>query len=53
MQAIRSILVVIQPDLPEQLALKRAQLIASVTQSHLHLLICAEPLRTTPPCSTR
>ena len=43
MQAIRSILVVIQPDLPEQLALKRAQLIASVTQSHLHLLICAEP----------
>lgn len=42
MQAIRSILVVIQPDLPEQLALKRAQLIAGVTQSHLHLLVCAE-----------
>lgn len=43
MQAIRSILVVIQPDLPDQLALKRARLIASVTQSHLHLLVCAEP----------
>ena len=42
MQAIRSILVVIQPDLPEQLALKRARLIAGVTQSHLHLLVCAE-----------
>ncbi len=40
MQAIRSILVVIQPDLPDQLALKRARLIASVTQSHLHLLVC-------------
>src|SRR5690606_13923077 len=42
MQAIRSILVVIQPDLPDQLALKRARLIASVTQSHLLLLACAE-----------
>lgn len=42
MQAIRSILVVIQPDLPDQLALKRARLIASVTQSHLHLLVCTE-----------
>ena len=42
MQAIRSILVVIQPDHLEALALKRAKLIAGVTQPHLHLLICAE-----------
>jgi universal stress protein E len=40
MQAIRSILVVIQPHQPEGLALKRAKLIAGVTQSHLHLLVC-------------
>ncbi len=40
MQAIRSILVVIEPDQLEGLALKRAQLIAGVTQSHLHLLVC-------------
>ncbi|QRY77064.1 universal stress protein [Pseudomonas sp. PDNC002] len=40
MQAIRSILVVVDPDQPEGLALKRARLIASVTQSHLHLLAC-------------
>ncbi|HBX54435.1 universal stress protein [Pseudomonas sp. UBA2684] len=40
MQAIRSILVVIEPDKPEGLALKRAKLIAGVTQSHLHLLVC-------------
>lgn len=40
MQAIRSILVVIDPHLPENLALKRAKLIAGVTQSELHLLIC-------------
>lgn len=40
MQAIRSILVVIRPSEPESLALKRAKMIASVTQSHLHLLIC-------------
>lgn len=40
MQAIRSILVVLEPDRPEGLALKRAKLIAGVTQSHLHLLIC-------------
>jgi universal stress protein E len=40
MQAIRSILVVIQPHQPDGLALKRAKLIAGVTQSHLHLLIC-------------
>lgn len=42
MQAIRSILVVIQPDHLDALALKRAKLIAGVTQSHLHLLICDE-----------
>jgi universal stress protein E len=40
MQAIRSILVVIQPHQPDGLALKRAKLIAGVTQSHLHLLVC-------------
>ncbi|MBS7660382.1 universal stress protein [Pseudomonas lalucatii] len=40
MQAIRSILVVITPEQPEGLALKRAKLIAGVTQSQLHLLIC-------------
>ena len=40
MQAIRSILVVLEPDRPEGLALRRAKLIANVTQSHLHLLIC-------------
>lgn len=40
MQAIRSILVVMDPQQPEDLALKRARLIASVTQSHLHLLVC-------------
>ena len=43
MQAIRSILVVIEPDQLEGLALKRAQLIAGVTQSHLHLLVCEAP----------
>lgn len=40
MQAIRSILVVVQSHQPDGLALKRAKLIAGVTQSHLHLLIC-------------
>jgi universal stress protein E len=40
MQAIRSILVVMDPQQPDGLALKRARLIASVTQSHLHLLVC-------------
>ncbi|VXC39196.1 Universal stress protein UspA [Pseudomonas sp. 8AS] len=40
MQAIRSILVVMDPQQEECLALKRAKLIAGVTQSHLHLLIC-------------
>ena len=40
MQAIRSILVVVDPSPPESLALKRATLIAGVTQSHLHLLVC-------------
>ncbi len=40
MQAIRSILVVMAPEQPEGLALKRAKLIAGVTQSQLHLLVC-------------
>jgi universal stress protein E len=40
MQAIRSILVVMEPEQPEGLALKRAKLIASVTQCQLHLLVC-------------
>ncbi|HEX8593358.1 MAG TPA: universal stress protein [Pseudomonas sp.] len=40
MQSIRSILVVIEPDHADSLALKRARLIAGVTQAHLHLLIC-------------
>jgi nucleotide-binding universal stress UspA family protein len=40
MQEIRNILVVMTPNQPEGLALKRAKLIAGVTQSHLHLLVC-------------
>lgn len=40
MQAIRSILVVVDPSRSEDLALKRAKLIACVTQSHLHILVC-------------
>lgn len=40
MQAIRNLLVVMDPERPEGLALKRAKLIAGVTQSHLHLLVC-------------
>lgn len=40
MQEVGSILVVITPKQPEQLGLKRAKLIASVTKSHLHLLVC-------------
>ncbi len=40
MQAIRRILVVIDPKLPENLALKRARLISRVSRSELHLLIC-------------
>ncbi len=40
MQAIRSILVVMTPNQPEALALKRAKLIAGVTHSRLHLLVC-------------
>ncbi|MCB2254102.1 universal stress protein [Pseudomonas chlororaphis] len=40
MQAIRSILVVIEPEHSESLALKRAKLIAGVTRAHLHLLVC-------------
>lgn len=40
MQAIRSILVIMDPQHTENLALKRARLIAGVTQSRLHLLVC-------------
>ncbi|MDH1265292.1 universal stress protein [Pseudomonas sp. GD03944] len=40
MQAIRSLLVVMDPELTDGLALKRAKLIAGVTGSHLHLLVC-------------
>ncbi|MEX6504349.1 universal stress protein [Pseudomonas zhanjiangensis] len=40
MQAIRNLLVVMEPERPEGLALKRAKLIAGVTQSQLHLLVC-------------
>lgn len=41
MQAIRSILVVLDPRRAEDQALKRAKLIAGATQSRLHLLVCA------------
>ena len=40
MQAIRCILVVIDPNQPQELALKRARLISTVSQSRLHLLAC-------------
>ncbi|MDT3710283.1 MAG: universal stress protein [Pseudomonadaceae bacterium] len=40
MLAIRCILVVIDPNQPDSLALKRAHLISSVSQSRLHLLVC-------------
>lgn len=40
MQSIRSILVVIEAEQPDSLALNRARLIAGVTGAHLHLLIC-------------
>lgn len=42
MQAIKRILVVIDPTQTEQLALNRARLIAGVIHSHLHLLICED-----------
>jgi universal stress protein E len=40
MQAIKRILVVIDPSQNEQLALNRAKLIAGVIESDLHLLVC-------------
>lgn len=40
MQEIRSILVVLEPEDAQCLALKRARLIAKATQSELHLLVC-------------
>lgn len=42
MQAIKRILVVIDPTQTEQLALNRAKLIAEVIQSDLHLLVCED-----------
>ena len=40
MQDVRSILVVLETEHSESLALKRAKLIAGVTGAHLHLLVC-------------
>tara|TARA_R110000868_G_scaffold84998_4_gene239455 strand:+ start:5784 stop:6644 length:861 start_codon:yes stop_codon:yes gene_type:complete len=40
MQAVKRILVVIDPSQTEQVALKRASLIASFIESELHLLVC-------------
>ncbi len=40
MQEVRNILVVVTPNQPEGLALQRAKLIAGVTHSRLHLLVC-------------
>lgn len=40
MQTIRNTLVVMDPQQPESLLLDRAKLIASATESHLHLLAC-------------
>lgn len=42
MQAIKRILVIIDPTQTEQLALKRAKLIAEVIESDLHLLVCED-----------
>lgn len=40
MNEIGKILVIIEPEHSESLALKRAKLIARVTDAHLHLLVC-------------
>ncbi|XKU40587.1 universal stress protein [Pseudomonas [fluorescens] ATCC 17400] len=40
MNDIGRILVIIEPEHSESLALKRAKLIAGVTDAHLHLLVC-------------
>ena len=40
MHAIRSILVVMTPNQPEDFALERARQIAKITGAHLHLLVC-------------
>ncbi|TVP88309.1 MAG: universal stress protein UspA [Pseudomonadaceae bacterium] len=42
MQAIKRILVVIDPTLDNQLALKRARLIAGVIEAEMHLLVCED-----------
>jgi universal stress protein E len=48
MQAIKRILVVIDPTQTEQLALNRAKLIAGVIESDLHLLVCEDRQDHTP-----
>ena len=40
MQAVKRILVVIDPSQEEQVALKRASLIAGFIECELHLLVC-------------
>ncbi len=45
MQTIRNTLVVMDPQQPESLIIDRAKLIASATESHLHLLMCDKKVR--------
>lgn len=40
MNDIGRILVIIEPEHSESLALKRAKLVAKTTGAHLHLLVC-------------
>ncbi|MEK1942446.1 MAG: universal stress protein [Pseudomonas sp.] len=42
MNEINDILVVLDARLPQSLAIQHAKLIADITQSHLHLLICSD-----------
>ncbi len=48
MQAVKRILVVIDPTQNEQVALKRASLIAGFIESELHLLVCEDRQDHTP-----
>lgn len=48
MQAVKRILVVIDPSRDEQIALKRASLIARFIESELHLLVCENRQDYTP-----
>ena len=50
MQAVRSILVVLDPEHAHSRALTRAKLIAGVTGARMHLLMC-DKRRTTVPYS--